>query len=71
MKTKKWFGSKPTTCNLCGESIADTFIDGSVKRVGSWAIMCPECHKKYGVGLGTGLGQLYHLKDGEWLKVEG
>ena len=71
MKTKKWSGSKPTSCNICGASIEDSFIDGRLAEHGSWAIMCELCHKVYGVGLGLGKGQLYRLNKEEWIKVGG
>lgn len=68
---KYWNGSTPKECNLCKASIKDDFIDGRVRGM-SWAIMCPGCHTKYGVGLGTGKGQRYQLQeDGKWLNVLG
>ena len=53
-----WHGELPKNCNLCTNDIGDTFIDGR-RTFGSWAIMCPVCFKKYGVGLGTGKRQMY------------
>jgi len=41
-------------CDFCGK---EGVIDGRTK-MGPWAFMCRECHKKYGVGLGLGKGQL-------------
>ena len=40
-------------CQFCGKEGA---YDGKTK-MGPWAFMCKECHKKYGVGIGTGKGQ--------------
>jgi len=31
--------------------------DGRNKLSSSWAYMCTECYDKYGIGLGTGIGQ--------------
>lgn len=62
-----WCGSKPETCDVCFEPITDSFIDGKTIH-GPWGNMCPRCHKKIGVGLGTGRGQLYQLQDGKFVK---
>lgn len=62
---KEWLGLI-STCNMCGSIIANTFIDGKTKK-GYWAIMCPECFKKYGIGLGTGKGQRYKK---HWIKED-
>ncbi|MHA2384155.1 MAG: hypothetical protein ACXACT_16400 [Candidatus Thorarchaeota archaeon] len=65
-----WLGNIDT-CNICPTKITTTFIDGKT-TMGPWAILCPQCHKDVGYGLGTGLGQRYVLQeDGRWLKVEG
>lgn len=68
MSKKIWMGS--TKCDICGEEISKTLIDGNTIH-GSWAVMCPKCHKIHGVGLGTGKGQKY-VRDGEgnFVKVE-
>jgi hypothetical protein len=67
---KLWMGTRPCTCDICGGRITKTFIDGKTK-MGPWGIMCKACHKSKGVGLGTGLGQRYELKEAEFVKVEG
>jgi len=54
--------TKPQTCNICDEPIQDVFIDGKT-QMGPWADMCEPDHEKYGVGLGTGLGQRYERVD--------
>ena len=50
----------PEKCQLCGIPIINVFVDCLV-RIGpkqqGWADVCTTCHKKYGFGLGTGLGQ--------------
>ena len=53
------------------EPITDVFIDGRTTS-GPWAIMSPASFKAFGMGLGTGRGQVYKLQaDGRWLKIEG
>jgi len=76
---KSWSGSKPV-CDFCStdafdrliegkkDAVMDTFVDGKTK-MGPWALMCESCFSKYGVGLGTGLGQRYDAKT--LLKIEG
>lgn len=67
-----WCGDPPEKCDLCGGKLRDSFVDGVVAEVRSWAIMCMPCHRAEGVGLGPGLGQRYALqKDGTWLKTAG
>jgi len=58
-----------------GNPIHDVFIDGAT-RFGYWALMTPESHVAFGVGLGTGYGQKYQKQPivpraYMWLKVEG
>ena len=65
---KQWTSPAPERCDVCGDQITDTFIDGKT-RCGPWACMCPWCHQVEGVGLGIGLGQLYRQQDGGWIKV--
>lgn len=78
---KRWLGDVPEVCDLDPtHKITNTFIDGRVREAGSWANMCPDCHGKYGVGLGQGYGQKYQRTstvDGKgnpvthWIKVGG
>lgn len=69
-KPKVWGGPKPVECNICKDKIIDRFVDGRT-TVGVWAIMCSACHTFIGVGLGPGLGQLYRLQDGKFVKQAG
>ena len=66
-----WINPAPERCDLCATPINCVFIDGKTRqRV--WAILCEACHATHGVGLGTGQGQKYLLRDGEdrFVKVE-
>ncbi len=51
-------GSCPTKCDLCGRELKSVCYDARTK-LGSWAWLCRECFKSYGVGLGVGQGQEY------------
>ena len=62
-----WAGIIPRRCDICGEDLVGTFVDGRLKSIGTWAIMCTACSVLHSVGLGTGKGQLYNIK-GEKLK---
>jgi hypothetical protein len=64
---KKWMGSIPKKCDICGGSLEKGWVDGAI-NMGPWANMCMKCFKKHGKGLGTGKGQKYN-KDG--VKVGG
>ena len=59
MKKVNWVGAIPISCDFCYNPIIDSFVDGKHKRHGIWAIFCRYCHKKEGIGLGIGKGQLY------------
>jgi len=68
---KIWAGSTPKQCDICEEDIRDEFTDGKTKQ-GPWAIMCPRCLARHGLGLGLGLGQKYQKRDdGKFRKIEG
>ena len=65
------FVNPSRTCNTCAGVIEQKFVDGRTKH-GPWAIMCMECFETFGVGLGTGRGQLYKkMSDGIFRKVAG
>lgn len=55
---KKWMSEKPTSCDICHNPLGPTFVDGKTNR-GPWGILCGTCFRYYGVGLGTGKGQMY------------
>jgi hypothetical protein len=70
---KYWLGSR--VCDFCSMAYPQTLVDGKTTD-GPWAIMCLECFKVHGVGLGTGRGQRYEWtqlneEQGAYLKVEG
>lgn len=65
---KTWMGG--TVCDMCHKECKDVLLDGRT-NLGDWAVMCRKCHKTYGVGIGTGKGQLYTLTDGKWVKTTG
>jgi len=68
---KFWKSPIPKTCDLCGQPVFDTFIDGRTSE-GFWAIMCKKCHVSKGMGLGPGRGQLYcRNRGGKFLKTDG
>jgi hypothetical protein len=67
---KTWTGTVDK-CDVCEADVKDSgFIDGAT-TMGPWAIMCPACHKTYGVGFGTGRGQLYEPRNNEYVKTAG
>ena len=47
----KWYGILPKSCDICKRPLKKIFIDGRTK-MGPWAIMCNNCFKEHGVGLG-------------------
>jgi len=57
----KWMGPLPDRCDFCGEALKNRFVDGKTVY-GPWGILCQNCHKAIGVGLGLGKGQMYDLK---------
>ncbi len=67
---KKWVGSEIEDCDICNKKIEKFFIDGNIAG-GGWAIMCRDCHRNLGVGLGIGRGQLYQRINDEWVKIDG
>jgi len=70
-KARYWRDKAPVACELCHGPIGDEFIDGKL-RTGPWALLCPDCSRKWGVGLGIGRGQRYTLQaDGQWLNTTG
>jgi hypothetical protein len=60
----RWLSNR-NTCNMCEKDISagntPFFVDGKTNNKNQeWALMCPECFKIHGVGLGIGLGQKYN-----------
>ena len=55
---KKWSSELPDNCQICNRPFGKHFIDGNT-TLGSWALMCEECHRAHGKGLGIGRGQKY------------
>lgn len=52
-----WNGN--TTCQVCNVKDPLFLVDGKLRDGGQWAVMCIPCHNTYGIGLGTGKGQMY------------
>ena len=67
---KIWYGVKPDRCDICTGKIRNSFIDGKSK-FGPWAIMCPICFAKAGIGLGIGKGAIYKFDGKDFVKMEG
>jgi len=57
----KWL-SEHELCDICDgplkPHIVEFFVDGKT-IAGPWALMCPTCFEKCGMGIGPGLGQKY------------
>jgi len=68
----KWCGGNPTNCELCGNVIRNSFVDGKTKA-GPWAIMCLDCAVGEVLKFGTGTGQQYvrHEDTNEFWKLRG
>jgi len=66
-----WEGS-PLECDFCHCINEKQYVDGKTKQ-GPWAIMCMTHHKRYGVGIGPGMGQHYEFNaaDGKYHKIAG
>lgn len=67
--TKKWL-SAYDECDICHAPIKGKvkwFVDGKTK-MGPWGLMDPTCFKKFGVGLGCGMGQKYDGTSAELLE---
>ena len=64
----RWNGERPGHCDICKQTLTNgNFVDGKTV-MGGWAAMCVGCHKLFGIGLGTGKGQLYDTFTLEKLK---
>lgn len=63
----KWL-SEVGKCDICKSEMGEFFYDFATV-MGPWALGCEACFRKYGRGLGTGLGQKYNTETRE--KVDG
>lgn len=70
MKKKVVHCNPPKHCDICKKQIESFFVDGKTK-FGPWANMCQVCYSANGIGIGTGLGQIYQKKNGVFEKVQG
>lgn len=69
---QKFWAGKVNEVDDFGKPITNVFIDGKTSCGGSWGIMSQISHRRHGVGVGIGLGQVYEKQsDGRWLKVGG
>ena len=70
MKRKKKWMSEWKECDVChiplkGE--VEFFVDGKTVW-GPWGLLCPDCFRNHGVGLGCGMGQKYNGKTAELME---
>lgn len=70
MPKEKVYINPPKECDVCHKPIGEEMYDAKT-IYGPWANMCVNCFNTIGVGLGTGLGQMYRLKDGKYVKEAG
>jgi hypothetical protein len=63
----KWFGD--TKCDFCHKECGKTLYDG-MTDMGPWAVMCQQCFRMHGVGVGPGKGQKYKKVGSDYVKVE-
>lgn len=71
LKPKYWDAPFIPSKDDFNYTITDEIIDGRTV-MGPWALMTPQAHAIYGLGLGTGYGQKYKKQaDGRWLKIAG
>lgn len=67
---KKWL-SDFDFCDICKGPVkgkVEWFVDGQVKGLSAWALMCPTCFKEYGAGIRYGVGQKYDGTTAELLE---
>ena len=59
-------------CELCKKylPVGSIIIDGKTKG-GPWAVMCEDCFKVHGVGLGVGKGQAFTTGEKTLYRIEG
>ena len=63
---------EPKYCDFCndGDAKVKAAYDAQTE-MGSWAFMCEEHYKRYGVGLGLGVGQRLIVKGEQWFHLTG
>lgn len=72
MRQVYWQGSTPRCDIGNGHKLNGTFFDARIPAYRQWGLLCPACAERFGIKLGTGLGQKYERQpDGRWLKTEG
>lgn len=65
------FINPPKTCDNCKQDFGSRMYDAKT-CYGPWGCFCEECFNTIGIGLGTGLGQMYEKNEmQEWIKVAG
>jgi hypothetical protein len=62
-------------CDMCSRELTTVFYDAKTIQ-GPWGKLDERCFRIYGVGLGTGRGQKYELRElpdlgRAWVKVAG
>ena len=65
MPLKKWSGTLPRACSICGGTFGKVFYDAATRM--GWGIVCHSCFKSHGHGLGVGRGQKYSTKTLEFI----
>ncbi len=60
---RKWM-SHMQKCDICQVPLdkEERFADAVYKPTGQWALMCPKCFQRFGLGIGDGIGQVYDSK---------
>ncbi len=58
---RPWFGGL-VACDFCKKDSPTCFVDGRVKGCLTWAVMCLDCFKEHGAGIGQSTGQKYCQK---------
>ena len=61
----------PGQCQVCDKQIVELFVLGLERDSHCWCNLCVDCHKRDGIGLGLGRGEVYQLIDGEFQMLAG
>ena len=71
MSSRVTYINPPKQCDICQGEFGSTMYDARTSG-GRWGNLCHKCFEEHGVGLGTGLGQMYQrIDDGPFVKEEG